>query len=47
MSCKFSNDDGTCQLAEDGIERPIDEDGKCQCDDDPDPRDQCEDYEET
>ncbi len=46
MSCKFSDNEGKCKFNGDGIERPIDKDGLCTCDEDPNPEDQCEDYQE-
>lgn len=46
MSCKFSNHRGICEFFDDGIERPIGDNGICLCEDDPNPEDSCEDYEE-
>jgi len=47
MSCKFSEyGTGLCQLFGDGIERPIDENGICLCQDDSEPEASCEEYEE-
>lgn len=46
MSCKFSNFDGVCEFFNDGIDRPVDNEGYCTCEDDPNPEDSCEEYEE-
>ncbi len=46
MSCKFAEEDGKCPFADDGIERPVDKNGICLVEDDPNPEDSCEDYQE-
>lgn len=48
MSCKYSDwKTGKCTLYGDGsIEMPVDENGICRVEDDPDPSKYCEDYEE-
>lgn len=47
MSCKFSDQDGKCQLFDGSIEmNGVDENGICICEDDEDPTYVCEDYQE-
>lgn len=45
MSCIFSDIDGTCTLYDPEIENPgWDDNGYCICEDDPNPRELCEEY---
>ena len=46
MGCIYLEDDETCSIYNPGVENPgCDEDGICNCYDDPDPSDLCESYE--
>lgn len=46
MSCNFSDFNGKCEFFEDGVERPVDKEGCCLCEDDENPIDSCEDFQE-
>ena len=47
MGCIYSDYyTGKCQLYDGMIEMPCDKNGVCLCEDDPNPEDQCEDYQE-
>ena len=46
MGCVYSDADGKCELYDGNIDMPVDKEGYCQVEDDPDPSMSCEDYEE-